>query len=299
MNIQKKNSGHILAIVTIIIWGTTFISTKVLLKDFTPIEILFYRFIIGYIVLLFIYPHHLKFNDYKKEIIFALAGLCGVTLYFLFENIALTYTYASNVGVIVAISPFFTAIITRFTFKEEKIETGFIVGFISAIIGIVLIGFNGSFVFKLNPLGDVLAIAASLVWAIYSILMKKITEFEFNIIQCTRRVFFYGLIFILPALAFFDFSFDFSRFKDIYNLSNILYLGVGASAICFATWNYSVGILGAMKTSVYIYLVPVITVIFSAIILDEKITSIGFVGLILTISGLFISQKNKMKQLLK
>lgn len=294
MERYRESLGHILAIATIFIWGTTFISTKVLLKDFTPIEILLYRFLLGYFALLLIYPRYLKLKDYKKEIVLAAAGVTGVTLYFLLENIALTYTYASNVGVIVAISPFFTAILVRLIYKEEKIKISFIIGFLLSLIGIVLMGLNGKVVFKLNPVGDILAIAASFTWALYSILMKKITGFKIDIIRCTRRIFFYGLIFMIPALVYFDFNLDVSKFNDISSIGNILYLGLGASALCFVTWNFSVSILGAVKTSVYIYLVPVVTVVFSVFILNEKITSIGLIGLILTILGLFSSQRDKI-----
>ena len=94
---NKILMGHLFALVTILLWGTTFISTKVLLRSFTPIEILFFRFIMGLIVLFLIYPYRLKVTDKKQEWIFAGAGLSGITLYYLFENIALVYAPASNV----------------------------------------------------------------------------------------------------------------------------------------------------------------------------------------------------------
>lgn len=100
---SKKATGHLTALVTILIWGTTFISTKVLLVDFEPIEILFFRFILA---LLFVYPYRMRGTTKRQEAVFAAAGLCGVCLYYLLENIALTYTMASNVGVIISIAPF-------------------------------------------------------------------------------------------------------------------------------------------------------------------------------------------------
>ena len=103
---NKILMGLLFALVTILLWGTTFISTKVLLRSFTPIEILFFRFIMGLIVLFLIYPYRLKVTDKKQEWIFAGAGLSGITLYYLFENIALVYAPASNVGVITATAPF-------------------------------------------------------------------------------------------------------------------------------------------------------------------------------------------------
>lgn len=287
---HQKFCGHITAIVTIFLWGTTFISTKVLLDSFAPIEILFYRFVIGFIALLVIYPHKLVIKDRKQEIVFAGAGLCGVTLYFLFENIALTYTLASNVGVLVSISPFFTAFLAHKFLKGEKLTKRFFLGFGAAVLGILLIGFNGNVVLKLNPIGDILAILAAVAWAFYSILTKKISGYQYHIIQSTRHIFFYGLIFMIPALFLLNFKTGFERFADMKNLLNILYLGFGASAICFVSWNWALKILGAVRTSVYIYMVPAVTMLFAAIILKERITSLTLAGATLTLVGLLLSE---------
>lgn len=192
MEERKATTGHLLALLTIQIWGTTFISTKILLGDFTPIEILFFRFIIGYIALCLIYSRPLRTKSFKEELLFIAAGLCGVTLYFLVENIALVYTLASNVGVIVSIAPFFTALAAHFFLEEEKLNAQFMTGFLIALAGIVLIGLNGSFNLQLNPIGDLLAFLAPALWAIYSVLMRKISALQHHTTGATRRVFFMG-----------------------------------------------------------------------------------------------------------
>lgn len=288
--------GHLSAILTIFIWGMTFVSTKVLLRDFTPIEILFYRFTIGYAGLWLVAPRFLRTRGSREELLFAGAGLCGVTLYFLLENIALTYSMVSNIGVILSISPFFTAIAAYFLLDGENPTLRFFVGFASAITGIALIAFNGNVVFETNPLGDVLALLAAVVWALYSTLMRKISAFGYNNIQCTRRVFFYGLLFMLPVLGVFGFRAGFERFAQPQNLLNILFLSIGASALCFVTWNWSVKVLGAVKTSAYIYAVPVINSVAAVIVLDERITSIAALGTVLTLGGLVISQSGGRKK---
>lgn len=286
---NKKATGHLAALVTILIWGTTFISTKVLLVDFEPIEILFFRFILGFLALLIVYPHRMKGTTKRQEAVFAAAGLCGVCLYYLLENVALTYTMASNVGVIISIAPFFTAMLTRLFTKEEKLRANFLIGFIVAMIGIYLISFNGA-TMKLNPIGDLLAIAAAVVWACYSVLTRKISGFGYHTIQITRRVFAYGIIFMIPALFLFDCRIGAERFANPIYLGNLFFLGLGASALCFVTWNIAVKILGAVKTSIYIYLVPVITVVMSALILKEKVTVMSGAGTFLALIGLFLSE---------
>ena len=192
--------GHLAALLTIVIWGTTFISTKVLLVDFQPVEILFIRFMMGFLALLAVCPRRLQGVTRRQEGLFALAGLCGVCLYYLLENIALTYTMASNVGVIISVSPCFTALLTHFLMRgEERLRPTFFAGFAVAMAGICLISFNGS-ALELDLRGDLLALLAAFVWACYALLSRKISALGHPTVLTTRRTFFYGLAFMLPAL---------------------------------------------------------------------------------------------------
>ncbi len=253
-------------------------------------EILFARFVIGLAALTAACPHRLKVTERKREIVFVLAGLTGVCLYFLLENIALTYTFASNVGVIVSVTPFFIAILSYLTMRgDERLSLNFFIGFIVAMAGVCLISFNGA-ALRLNPLGDVLAMMAALVWAFYSLCIRKIGNYGYSSIQATRRIFFYGVLFMIPALFLFGFRLDSARFAKPVNLFNILFLGLGASALCFATWSFAVKVLGPVRTSVYIYMTPVVTVVTSMIVLHEKITTMSGIGAILALAGLVISE---------
>ena len=281
--------GHLASLLTIVIWGTTFISTKVLLTDFQPVEILFFRFVMGLIALLLIYPRRLNGTSKAQELTFAGAGLCGICLYYLLENIALTYTMASNVGVIISVAPFFTALLSHLFLKEERPKANFFIGFAVAMFGIFLISFNGSKL-ELNPVGDLLALLAALVWACYSVLTKKISGYGYHTILTTRRIFCYGILFMIPPLFLFDFRLELARFANPVYLFNIIFLGLGASALCFVTWNFAVKVLGAVTTSIYIYMVPVITVVTSVVILHEKITALAAVGTVLTLAGLVLSE---------
>ena len=290
---NRRSAGHLAALFTIIIWGTTFISTKVLLTDFKPVEILFARFAVGVVALFLVCPHRMKGVERRQELTFALAGLCGICLYYLLENIALTYTMASNVGVIISVAPFFTAVLSRLFLKSEgKLRVNFFIGFAVAMAGVALISFNGSRM-ELNPTGDLLAVLAAFVWACYSILTRKISSFGYPVILTTRRTFFYGILFMVPTLFLFDFEMRLEWFADVKHLLNILYLGLGASALCFVTWNLAVKALGAVKTSVYIYVVPVITVVTSVLVLKEPVTWGSVMGTFLAVTGLFLSEYNR------
>ena len=282
--------GHLAALLTIAIWGTTFISTKVLLEDFQPVEILFIRFLMGYLALWIACPRRLRGVTGRQEGLFALAGLCGVCLYYLLENIALTYTMASNVGVIISVSPCFTALLTHFLMRgEDRLRPTFFAGFAVAMAGICLISFNGS-ALALDLRGDLLALLAAFVWACYALLTRKIGALGHPTVLTTRRTFFYGLVFMLPALALSGARPDLARLLDPVDLGNLLFLGLGASALCFVTWTVAVRELGAVRTSVYIYLVPVITVAASVAILDEPFTWMTGAGTALTLMGLLLSE---------
>lgn len=306
MDNRRVATAHVSAIITIIIWGTTFVSTKVLLRSYSPIEILFFRFIIGYLTLVIVSLvlgkgfSKFSWHTLRQELLLFGAGISGVALYFLLENIALTYTLASNVGVIVAIAPFFTAILCMIASRKssqgtvgtagERPTLQFFIGFMASIGGIALLSFSGSQSLRINPFGDFLAILAAFAWAIYSLFLKKIGTFMTDTIAMTRRIFFYGLICMALVLKPLGFAPDLKQLTQPKVLLNILYLGFGASALCFVTWNRAVGILGALKTSVYIYLVPVVTVVASVIILHEPMTAWTGIGTLLTVAGLFISQ---------
>lgn len=142
---EKLSLGHLAALFTVVNWGTTFIATKLLLEAFTPIEILLFRFVLGFLALWLVCPRRLKVGDWHREVVFAAAGLTGVCLYYLLENIALTFSTASNVGVIVSASPLFAALFTLLLSRgKERPRWSFLLGFVVSMAGICLISFNGS-----------------------------------------------------------------------------------------------------------------------------------------------------------
>ena len=194
---------------------------------------------------------------------------------------------------IISAAPFFTAILAHLFLgaasQEEKLGIPFFIGFFLAMAGIIMISFNGAEL-KLNPSGDLLALLAALVWAVYSILSRKISSLGYPVVLTTRRTFFYGLLFMIPASFLLDFRLNAAPLLKPVNLLNILYLGAGASALCFVTWNFSVKKLGAVNTSIYIYLVPVITVVTSVFILHEQIGIMSALGVLLTLAGLGLSE---------
>ncbi|WP_294429447.1 DMT family transporter [uncultured Treponema sp.] len=310
-------TGLFFASISVFIWGITFVSTKYLLRSFSSYEILVIRFLLAYIGLWVLKPGLLKLSAKKQELYFMLAGFSGVTAYQFMENMAISYTSASNVSIIVSICPIFTAIFAQIFLKEHHLTGCFIIGFLLAILGVALVSFNGVVEFNLNPKGDFLALAAALSWGVYSLCVSKINALQLDSIQVTRRIFFWAIIFMLPIGIFslarfgafvpsapdfqipgsisviFDSFFNKSRFFNPLNWLNLCFLGLGASAFCFAAWNVACEKLGTVRATVGIYLIPVVTIVFAFFALGEKISLMGAIGAVLTIAGLFVSEIKK------
>lgn len=282
-------AGHLAALFTIFVWGLTFISTRILLNNLTPVEILFIRFLLGWIALWIFCPSLLAWQGRRTEFGFALAGLSGVTIYFLLENIALEYTYAANVGVIVSTAPFFTALVDWLFFSGKRPGPAFCAGFALAIAGISLMAFADGEL-NISPAGDLLALLAAIAWAFYSCITRGLSSLDLGSLKITRRIFFYGLVFMLPALTWSGLEARPEILLAPAVYANLLFLGIGASAICFATWTFCLARLGTARASAYIYLVPVVTVLAAAIFLQEQIGWLSLLGMSLVIPGLIISE---------
>ena len=285
---NKQFLGHIAAMVSIFVWGFSYVPIVTLLQEFSPFEILFFRFALAVIVLYLIYPKRMKKISRREEFLFAAAGLSGVTLYFLLQDFALLNAAASNVGVIVTIAPVFTVLLSWRFLDEGRPAKIFFLGAALALFGIGLISFGASRA-TFDPLGDLLAVLAAFSWAVYCIFTKKISAYGHHVIQVTRRIFTYGLLFLVPVMLVTDFRFGFARFTALPNLMSILLLGGFASAMCFLFWNFALRELGAVKTTVYIYLAPLVTVLASVFVLRETVTWIHGVGIVFTLGGVVLS----------
>jgi drug/metabolite transporter (DMT)-like permease len=304
MSVERTNSWyHLLAFVIVFVWGTTFVSTKVLLlAGLSPEDILFYRFALAYAGIRFLSGNKLFSDTWKDEFLFFLLGISGGSLYFITENTALKLTQASNVSLLVCTAPLFTAILSHFMSETEKLSRRIINGSVLAFLGMALVVFNGHFVLKLSPVGDLLSLSAALCWAFYTIILKQISA-RYNSLFITRKVFFYGLITIAPTFFFRPLTTNPEIFSDPVVWSNLLFLSLIASLCCYFAWNVIIKKLGAVRATNYIYLNPLATLITSAVIIHEKITAIALTGAALILAGVFWAEKGAplkfINQLLK
>ena len=283
---------HLITALTIAVWGTTFVSTKVLLQHgLTPVEIMFYRFVLAYVWLLLISHKRLWAESRKDEFLLFLLGLTGGSLYFLAENTAIQLTQASNVAILVSTAPLFTALVSHWVDKEP-LRKGMLLGSLIALVGVALVVFNGSFALEINPLGDCLSLCASLMWAFYCLILKRLGG-RYSTLFITRKVFAYGILSLMGYFLFFPLEIKESVLLHPVVASNLLFLGVIASMVCYITWNASVKVLGPQRASNYIYAQPMITLVTSSIVLSEVITFASLIGAVCIVGGVYLAEKAK------
>ena len=293
--ISHKLLGHLYATIIVVIWGLTFVSCKILLRDFSPTEILFDRFVIATLVLALIAPHAFKYVNPKVELYSVLVGLYGVTLYFVFENNALTYSNTSNVSLIVSTAPFFVGLLNNFLEKDSRLTINFYLGFFIAICGIAFLSF-GTLSLNLNPLGDMLAIGCAVVWGLYSFYVVKLQRLNVSSLMITAKSFFYSVLLTLPLMLINGYQLKLERLSDSLNIANYVFLGVIASSLSFFLWAKSVEYIGSVKTNLYLYAVPVVTAVGAVILIDEVLTVYSVIGIVLALSGLGVSQVRTLKR---
>lgn len=285
-------SGHLIALATICVWGSTFIFSKTLLDVFTPVQIMLLRFFVAYAVLWCMYPKTEKTTARDNLGIFFMS-LFADTVYFLCENNALRYTLASNVSILVASAPIWTAVLAHFFIKGNKLRKNTVYGSLIALVGVALVVFNGTVVLKFNPFGDMLSMAAAICWALYSVMITRYIH-RFSSFFLMRRMTFFAILTTLP-LAFFmgELNMPLYEFADPHKLFCIVFLGILGSGISYVTWNIATRRLGIVKVNTYIYVNPFVTLVTGALFLHEPITLMSVIGALLIICGAIIGVRER------
>lgn len=288
---NQKLLWHLIAVGAVAVWGTTFVNTKVLYNNgLTPSEIFFLRFLIAYVAIWFISPRKLFADSWRDEGLMLLLGITGGSLFFVAENSAVGLTYVNNVSFITSTSPLITVILGIVFVKSIKATWTLITGSLIALLGVGIVIFNGSFILHLNPWGDLLALLTAVCWAVYSLLMKAVSS-KYSAVFITRKIFFYGLVTVLPMFLIDPWTATFSMLMTPKVVLNLLFLGLIASFLCFALWTVVIARLGVMTASNYQYLNPITTVVASAIFLSEPMTAIAYMGSALILIGVAVSNK--------
>lgn len=288
--------AHLGALVTMCCWGTSFLATKILMVDggFTPVEVFIYRFAAAYLFLLIFTFRKILADNWKDELQLLVCGMCAGSLYFITENYALQNTSTGNVSLLASISPIFTTVLMSVIYKV-RMQGAVIIGSIVAFIGVGCIIFSTGEGFEIHPKGDILALTAALSWAVYSIAVKRLTPL-YTSLFITRKLFFYGVLTALPLFfaqqaplhvgELFDFS------QPQFGL-NFLFLVLMCSVSAYLIWNEVQKVLGPVTSNNYLYVQPLVTMVAAYFVLGEQIYLLGYVGCILIVGGLVVSDKLK------
>lgn len=292
---RRQNMSMLLfnlgALLTVAAWGVSFVATKVLLDHgLQPTEVYVARTLLAYLLILLICHDRLASNSVRDELLFVACGMCGGSLYFIAENTSLEYTLVSNVSLIVTLAPLITTLLVGALYRSERPSRGMLLGSLVAFFGVGLVIFNSSFVLAIKPLGDLLALSAAISWAVYSIVLRKLSAF-YTVLFITRKTFFYGLITALPFLFTERHHGTLATFTDVSVWGNLLFLGVFCSMIAFLIWAWVVKGLGAVKANNYLYVQPIITLIASALLLSEQVTWVGYTGCALILIGVILADR--------
>ena len=283
--------AHVAALIAVAAWGIAFINTKVLLQHgLSAVEIYVYRFLIAYLCVFIFCPKPLFARSLADEFKLLLCGICGNSIYFIAENSALNYTLVTNVSLIVTTAPLLMAMIVGVMYRSERPNRGFMMGSMIAFIGVACVIFNSSFVVKMNPLGDMLALLAALCWAVYLIILRPLNA-TYSAWFITRKTFFYGIVTSLPFLAVEPHLCPLSTLLDPAVIFNLAFLAIVCSTLAYVLWAICVKRLGLMKAGNYLYVSPLVTLVASYFYLGEAISVIGVIGCCLILIGMYLSER--------
>ena len=282
-----------MAILTSAIWGTTFISSKLLLQEgLSPAAIMILRFVLAYVLMLPFVKGKWFCRSVKDELLMVLLGISGGSLYFLLENTALVYTQASNVAIIIAATPLLTMLTVNLLDRGKGASKRLYGYSLMSLAGVALVILNGNFVLKLNPIGDLLTFGAVVTWVIYSIIIAKVQE-RYSSWMITRKIFFYGVVTLLPYFLIEPWDVTWEMMSRPMVWGNIAYLGVLASLGCYMAWNIVIKRLGAVDATNYLYINPIVAMITANLLLGERITPLAIAGTALILVGVYLAERKK------
>lgn len=284
---MHNRRGYIALFVTLLIWGTTFIATKLVLREVGPLLLTVLRFAIAFAALV---PFAARQGFHLKDIFrpaFMLFGLTGTTLYYALQNMGMNLTSISSTALILAIGPLLTTILAVF-FLQEKMTRLRIIGISMVVVGMVLVALTSADDSAgTNPaLGDVLIFGSALSWAVYTIQGRKMVN-NYSALVMTTASTGAGLLFLLP-FAGIELASGVLPHFSLAGIAWVLYLGLAASAVTMYLWNYALHTITASTAATYLNLVPIIGVI-SGFVMGERPPWLQIAGGVLAIAGVWIS----------
>jgi drug/metabolite transporter (DMT)-like permease len=294
---RKPIIGIAFAVVATLIWSGNFIVARGVIKDIPPVTLAFYRWLVATIIIIplawktlvpqiNIVRHHLPY--------FLAASATGISIFNTFVYIGAHYSEAINLALLgTTSSPIMSVVLARI-FHGERITKWTMTGMLLCVLGILLLLSKGDLrnlqTFSFSK-GDWWVLAAALSFAVYNTMIKK-RPAQMESLSFLSIIFFIGTLLLFPFYLF-EYSTEGGFNLSLSNMLFILYLGLGASVICFIFWNKAIAILGTGRAALFGNLIPVFSTIEAVLILGEKINWVHIVSFAIVISGLLLANLRK------
>jgi drug/metabolite transporter (DMT)-like permease len=277
ISVEKESLSDILLLCVAAIWGVNFVAVKFLLTGISPVNLILFRFLVGSIFLFFLL---LFFEDVKiplKDFFYlCFLGAIGITVYQFFFTYALKYTSVTNVSIIINTSPLYGGILASLL-GYDKFQPKRLFAIITGFLGVYILITKGSFLLEGGDTrGNILAILSSIFWALYTILSKPLLD-RHSPLKVTTYSMLTGAALLCPFIPFHLHLKEYSALS-FTGWACLLYSVVFSIVIAFFLWYRGVSKIGASRTMVYQYSVPVFAAFSAYLLLDEKLYVSQLIG---------------------
>ncbi|HEY3272501.1 MAG TPA: DMT family transporter [Methanocella sp.] len=288
----RYSSTKVILVLVMVLWGGSFIASKVGLDSLYPVEMATLRFAIATPLLLLITVllygvKSLKVKGKDLPVLFAMA-MTGVTLQYIVQFVAMTYTTVTNTALLINMGTFFV-IIPSVLLLKEKFTADNTLGVILAFAGAVLVATNGNLTLSVNLIGDGLVLICAVFWATYILIGNKLAG-KYSVLTQLNYIFIIGFLGLLPFYFL-------TPHHDIASLgavswASLLYLAIICSIIAYFFFNDAIIKIGPSQTAIYQYFEPMFAIIFAIVLLSEPFTIAIGLGAILIIAGIAMADNN-------
>lgn len=292
MRITADGKVKLTLVLVMALWGGSFIASRVGLDGLYPIELATLRFIVAVPILVLatlLIEGRKAFNIAWKDLpVLVVMAMTGVTLQYIVQFYAMTYTSVTNTALLINMGTFFV-IIPSALFLKERLSIDNILGIVVAFVGVALVATKGDFAFSMNLIGDGLVLICAVMWAIYILVGNKLAG-KYSVLSQLNYIFIIGLLgllpfyFITPHHALVEFS--------SLTWACVLYLAIICSVIAYFFFNDAIIRLGPSKTAIYQYLEPFFAIILAILLLSEPLNAAIAMGAVFIVAGIALADNN-------
>jgi len=282
-------------VLSMVFWSFSFIWTRVAIHSFQPMTLITLRLILASLLLFVVLKSTGRFQKLRRKDVkwFLSLAFFEPFIYYVGETYGLTMVESTLAAVIVSTIPLFAPVVA-FIVLRERISWSNIVGIVISLIGVFFVIYEPTGGLKANPQGVALLFLAVFAAICYATVLRKVPDYYNNM-----SVIFYqsllGLLFFIPTFLVTDYPTIHTLKVSGESLIALFMLSVFASVIAFVLFAGAVRKVGVTRTNVFVNLIPVFTAILSWIILGEILTQSKWMGILIVVIGLFVSQWGKIK----